>query len=126
MIVPPFVRALYAEASQVFATTPEVLVSHSKPRLLLEARVSLAKAMRSRGYSTPRIGQLMNRDPSTIKFYLGDLAKKQPVIRPRVVIVSTAESPSGRKLIPYAGADREKPRQKLMRKYHTTCTTQTR
>jgi hypothetical protein len=111
MITPAEItRGQVREIAARYGVTPDTLLSKHHPRSLLQARIELAQALRKRGYSCPRIGAVMNRDPSTVSFYL-DLCAKKPS---PWSLAQTRQSPppppepppEPRRPIPYAGYQR--------------------
>ena len=53
-------------AAEMFCVHPRDLVGPYRFKFLMLPRFALAKALRTRGWSLPEIGRLMNRDHTTI------------------------------------------------------------
>ena len=106
-----------------FGVSVEDLLSKRGPRRLMRPRIKVAEALRARGMSSPAIGRLMNRDHTTIAFYLGWCARKPspaslalPTLGVRQLrALRLASPPKPRsepetpRLIPYAGAPKGMP-----------------
>lgn len=104
----PSTRTLIEDVAARHGTTPTEILSHRHPRLLLAARVEIAKELAARGYYGSQIGAVMKRDWTTVYFYLGRTAKKQPAIKPPKppsVKSVKAEPPKPQFPIRYAGWD---------------------
>jgi hypothetical protein len=127
MITPAAItRALIYDIAISYQSSPAELLSTRGPRRLLAARIEIAKALRARGYSCPRIAAVMNRDHSTVCYYL-DLCAKRPsraslaLAKPLPVTVDPEpEPPKPRQMVRYAGWD---PAGKLLRNGNKTPTT---
>jgi hypothetical protein len=98
----------------------EHLTSTRRGKVLVAARIEVAKLLSAHGYSLGKIGRIMNRDHSTIHFYLGRASKKPRAMRwraPKVRHVTFIKAPleppaptpppqdRRRYLVAYAGAD---------------------
>ena len=117
----PQARAIIREVAASRVVTLAKLIGRCRSARVVHARVEVAKRLRARGYSTPRIGAILNKDHTTIVFYLGTGKKKpMPLLwqKPRIrhlncycnrcyfpTETSVAEPmPTKRYLVPYAGA----------------------
>jgi hypothetical protein len=70
-------RALIAEVAARHGVDPAEIVGRTKPRLLLAARIEVAKELEARGYWGSQIARVLGgRDHTTIYYYLGRTAKK--------------------------------------------------
>ena len=107
------VRNIVDEIAEEFGTTPELILGKCRAHLLMQARVEVAKRLDARGWSSKQIGRVLNRDHTTIIFYLGRGKKKPSKVywrAPRVrhlCWIRTKPKKEQRKffLIPYAGYD---------------------
>lgn len=98
----PRARQIIREVATCYGVSPELLVSKCRVHRLLPARIEIAKLLRARGYSTPQIGRIMNRDHTTIVFYLGNLEKvpaKPRWHRPRIKTIWKAKKPTRAELL---------------------------
>jgi hypothetical protein len=106
-------RAKIQEIADRYGVTPEILAGWRHPRRLLRARVELAESLAARGSSATQIAVIMNRDHSTVYFYLGRLARHQPSPRSlalaRPVEPAPPPAPKPRRPIPYAGHEPKAP-----------------
>jgi hypothetical protein len=105
--------ALVQEIADRHHTTPAELVGRHKRRRLLAARIELAKALEARGYKAPQIAAVLHRNYTTVYFYLGRCANKQPRVRPprpAPVKKTKPEPPRPREPVRYAGWDRHERR----------------
>ena len=108
----PQARAVIREIAALRGIDPGRIIGYSRKEKIFRARIEVARALDARGYSTPRIGAILNKDHSTIVFYLGR-GKKKPT-KPRwrtpkvrhVCFLKPKPPPAKRKfyLVPYAGA----------------------
>lgn len=126
MKFPP--RQILKEVAEKHHVHPSHIVGKRRTRHLVRARVEVAQRLTTeRKLSTSKIAQLLNRDHTTIVYYLGRGSKKPRCLRPtwrKPVIAhlgharcalcyfgSWAKPPRAtakkRYLAPYAGADRE-------------------
>ena len=111
--MPQAARDIIMEIAELRGVDPHLIVSRCRKNKVFRARVEVAKRLDARGYSSPRIGQILNHDHTTIVFYLGRGKKKpsRPIWRaPRVRHVRFIKAPPPPKPIrcylkPYAGAD---------------------
>lgn len=115
----PQAREIIREVAASRLVTQKKLIGRCRSARVVHARMEVAKRLRERGYSTPRIGAILNKDHSTIVFYLGTGKKKplplqwrKPIIRhlncsccrgPQPPKVKTLKPDRGY-LVPYAGA----------------------
>jgi hypothetical protein len=126
MITPAEItRAIIRDVAERHGTTPEEILSKRGPRRLLAPRIELAKLLTARGHSLPKVGRLMNRDHSTVAFYLIRLANKQPsprslAPRPEPAPTPAPEPPQPRYPVRYAGYD---PSSAVWRNGNKTTTT---
>ena len=113
----PQARAIIREIAATCAVTPGNIFTRCRTRAAVHARIAIAKRLRERGYSTPQIGRMLNRDHTTIVYYLGGAKRtvapllwRKPIIRhlkcgccpwPKQ---PKATKPATRYLVPYAGA----------------------
>jgi hypothetical protein len=79
------------------------VTSQCRSDRVVRARIEIAHELSALGFSPSRIGMMLNKDRSTIVFYLGR-TKREPSIKlqrrpPKVRVVKRK-----RYLIPYAGA----------------------
>lgn len=97
---------------------PALIVAKCRSEKVFRARAEVAKLLHAHGYSSCRIGRMLNHDHSTILYYLGHAKKRpKPEIdprprwrRPRVRHLAWLAKPRRPKkpelyLVPYAGAD---------------------
>jgi hypothetical protein len=123
----PQARAIIDEIAAKHGVDPRKIANPCRITKVYRARVEVAKRLSERGYSTPRIGAILNHDHTTIVFYLGNAKKKPPPPvwrkpKVRTLYVTTRKKPPRpeRKLYlqPYAGADmteyRWKPREERL------------
>jgi DNA-binding CsgD family transcriptional regulator len=78
----PSTRQLISEVAARHGATVELILQRRKPRRLLAARIEIAMALVARGYSCQRIGNVMNRNHTTVCYYLGRIRKRQPRLHP--------------------------------------------
>lgn len=111
-IMPPQARAIILEVCTLRGVDPLKIVGRCRVKKVFRARVEIALALDARGYSSPRIGRILNHDHTTIVFYLGRGKKKPgPLIwrRPKVRHLRWVRPDKAAKpkvyLKPYAGAD---------------------
>lgn len=113
----PVTYEIVSDVSARYGLSIELIVGRCRAHSLLLARIEIAKRLRERGYKKAQIGRVLNRDPSTVVFYIGS-GKRKPAKRrwraPRVRHLhwTRSEPPPAavkamrqRFLIPYAGAD---------------------
>jgi hypothetical protein len=111
--MPPRARAIINEIASTRGIDPKLIMGRCRKKKVFRARVEVAERLAAIGYSTPRIGRILNHDHSTIVFYLGRGKKKPstpvwraPKVRTLLVIKPEAPpKPRKRYLKPYAGAD---------------------
>jgi Bacterial dnaA protein helix-turn-helix len=116
----PVAWEIMCDVSTRYNLTPDLIAGRCRAYRLVLARAEVAKLLRERDYTTSQIGRVLNRDHTTIVFYLGTGRKQvsQPRwhrprvkhlhwIRPKVEEPSPKQSVAWRDryLIPYAGAD---------------------
>lgn len=109
--------------------SPSKIISSCRLRRVYRARIEVAQRLHERGYSSSRIGAVLNHDHTTVLYYLGRFKNKpSPEVvrwrRPRIkylTLVKTLppDEPPTRfvklYMVPYAGADpddrwKERPR----------------
>jgi hypothetical protein len=118
----PQALVIIGEVAASSLVAPAKLVGRCRSARVVHARIEVAKRLRDRGYSTPRIGQVLKKDHTTIVFYLG-LGKKKPTPlqwrKPRIAHLNcycrlcyfptpktiARTKPTANYLVPYAGAD---------------------
>ena len=108
----PQARAIIREIAALRHVDPYKIIGQSRSEKVFRARIEVTRALDARGYSTQRIGAMLNKDHSTIVFYLGRGKKKpsKPIWRtPKVrhlCFVKPKPLPEKRRyyLVPYAGA----------------------
>lgn len=59
-------RQIIARIAKLHDVDPEDIVGPSRTPELCEARFCIMRELRTKGWSTPRIGRLLNRDHSTV------------------------------------------------------------
>lgn len=116
-------RQIIAEVAARRGVDPrDILRACRKPKVF-RARIEVAERLRARGYSSPQIGRCLNKDHTTVLYYLGLLSRKvsdeqkprwrKPHIRhlARIKMLPPPQ-PEERQLylLPYAGA--------YMKEYH--------
>lgn len=110
----PQARAIIKEIAELRGIDPLLIVGRCRKVKVFRARVEVAKRLRARGYSSPRIGEMLNKDHSTVLYYLGHGDYKAtlprwhaPKVRHLRWLAPTRPTPSRcrRYLIPYVGAD---------------------
>ena len=77
------------------------VTSQCRSDRVVRARIEIAHELSARGYSPSRIGMMLNKDRSTVVFYLGR-TKREPSVKllpPKIRVVKRK-----RYLVPYAGA----------------------
>ncbi len=112
--MPPQARAIIEMVATDAGIDPRLIVTRCRKKKIFHARVEVARRLAERGYSTPRIGRILNHDHSTIVFYLGRGKKKPsrpvwkaPTVR-HVRFIKPPKPPRAKLkfyLKPYAGAD---------------------
>jgi hypothetical protein len=127
----PYARQVLREVAAQNGLHPLQIVGSVCTMRFVRARVEVARRLAAeRGYSTPQIGRILNKDHTTIVFYLGR-GKRRPSERvmtpcwrkPRIAHLNckrcrlcfigswhdSKKPPKPRRysLAPYAGADRE-------------------
>lgn len=119
----PQARAIIVEVARSFRVEPAKISSVGRKQALVLARVEVARRLDARGYSTSKIGTILQRDHTTIVYYLGrgKRAQKPPPVKwrkPRIAHLKCRhcrrcyfpgpkpETPEPTKcyLVPYAGA----------------------
>lgn len=117
----PQARMIILEVAAARGIAPIKLVTKCRSSRVVQARIEVAKRLVARRYSSTKIGAILNKDHTTILFYLGWLKKKPPVLRwhrPRVLHLNCrcrrCYFPTPRRvlpplapryLVPYAGWD---------------------
>ncbi|WP_135210382.1 helix-turn-helix domain-containing protein [Vitreimonas flagellata] len=61
-----------------FGVSLEEMKSASRRRHIVRARWAAFRVLRMRGWSTPKIGALFNRDHTSVLYALGEIEAKQP------------------------------------------------
>lgn len=91
---------------------PADILGRSRKMKLLKVRIEIAKLLDARGYSSPQIGAILDRDHTTVIYYLGRgkrCAAKPRWKAPKVRHLSWERVPPVERrrfyLVPYAGAD---------------------
>lgn len=84
----PQARAIIREVAATCAVAPANIFTRCRTRAAVHARIEIAKRLRARGYSMPQIGRVLNRDHTTIVYYLGGAKRtvapllwRKPIIR---------------------------------------------
>ncbi len=112
--MPPQARAIINMVATEAGIDPLLIVGQCRKQKVFRARVEVALRLDARRYSTPQIGRILNKDHTTIVFYLGRGKKKpsKPIWRaPKVKHVRFIRQPKRQLprpkfyLQPYAGAD---------------------
>jgi len=111
----PQARAIIDEIAALHGIDPRKIVNPCRANKVFRARIEVAKRLDQRGYSSQRIGSILNHDHTTIIFYLGRGQKKPSPLIWRKPVVKTLRTPAPPKpprlrprkfyLKPYAGAD---------------------
>lgn len=111
----PQARAIIDEIAALRGIDPLKIINPCRTPKVFRARVEVAKRLDQRGYSTGRIGAMLNHDHTTIVFYLGRGKKQPSPLIWRKPVVRTLRTPAPPKpprprprkfyLKPYAGAD---------------------
>lgn len=111
----PQARQIIREVAAECRVEPLKIIGKCRSAPVVHARIEVAKRLVARGYSTPRIGQILGKDHTTILFYLGNGKKKPTPEKYGPPKWSTARNRGWRKrpkpepvLVPYAGAERRK------------------
>ena len=78
----PSTRELIEDVARRYQVEPGEILSRKKPRLLLAARIEIAKELEARGYYVSQIASVLGRNHTTASFYLGKLTSKQPRPKP--------------------------------------------
>lgn len=108
----PQARQIISMVAAWRGVDPRKIVGPCRNRRVVLARMEIARQLDARGYSTSRIGAILNKDHTTIVFYLGR-GKKKPAKprwrKPRIrhlCFIKAKPPPKMRKfyLVPYAGA----------------------
>lgn len=63
---PDEAASLMQEVSEIFRCTPEDIASESRAAKLVDARTVVAAVLDSRGWTQTQIGDLLNRDNTTV------------------------------------------------------------
>lgn len=118
----PLARDIINEVAQEFRLEPARILGRTRISQYMHARIAIARRLFDNGYTMGRIAKVLNRDRTTVLFYLGRTAKNQPrplkwkiqaprVERPRRCKDLKVKRPSIPKpklyLVPYAGAGAE-------------------
>lgn len=91
----PQTRQIIDDVARSRRLDPIAILGKRRFQRLVQARIEIAKRLKSdRGYSHNRIAAILNRDHTTICFYLGGLESKPPP-------VDIVKVP----VVPYAGFD---------------------
>ena len=102
----PSTRILIEEVAARYGTNLTTLLSRRHPRRLLAARIEIAKALAARGYYGSQIGAVMNRDWTTVYFYLGRTANKPSPKSLELRPTTPKRRRRRRERLRYAGFDR--------------------
>lgn len=81
----PQARQIIREIAKEHGVDPARITGRCRVQRVFRARVEVAKRLRERGYSTTRIGAILNLDHTTIVFYLGSGKRKPSPLRVRPV-----------------------------------------
>lgn len=112
----PQARDIVREVAAQYGVDEARILGKCRKEKVFRARIEIAKRLDARGYSTPRIGAILNKDHTTILFYLGRISGQKPTPpkkpkwrKPHVrhlYFVRPRPLPEKRKfyLIPYVGA----------------------
>lgn len=73
----PGARSIVDEVAAHYGLDPGLLISPCRVERVFRARIEVAKRLRAIGYSMPRIGKVLNKDHTSIVYYLGR-GKKKP------------------------------------------------
>lgn len=113
--MPPQARTIIEMVATERGVDPHKIVSPCRVKKIYRARIEVARRLDARGYSTTRIGAILNHDHTTIVFYLGRGKKKpaRPIWRTPMVkhvrFIKPRKPPHPKQirfyLQPYAGAD---------------------
>ena len=111
--MPQAARDIIMKIAELRGADPRLIVGKCRKKKIFRARIEVTKRLADRGYSSTRIGKILNHDHTTIVFYLGRGKKKPslPIWRtPKVRHVRFVKPPPPPKPIrfylkPYAGAD---------------------
>lgn len=114
-------RQIINEVAETYGVSPEMIVSERRSLNLVAARKDIAEMLDARGYTSPQIGRALNRDHTTVIYYLGRAKRKArpALIGPITKAVARGRGwrpppkketppPASRRnlyLVPYAGAD---------------------
>lgn len=109
----PQAREIIRNIAMLHGVDAALILSACRKQKVFRARMAVAKQLYARGYSTSRIGAILNKDHTAIVFYLGRAKKKPSPLRwrkPRIrtLLVVKKKPPKEqqhRYLKPYAGAD---------------------
>lgn len=63
---PDVAASLMQEVADIFRCTPDAIASESRVAKLVDARTVVAAVLDSRGWTTTQIGDLLNRDHTTV------------------------------------------------------------
>lgn len=78
----PIGQVILAAVADEYGMTVRQLRHRSSVHRWVPARITAARRLSAIGYNEPLIGRIMNRDPSTVSWYLGRTSKRQPVNTP--------------------------------------------
>lgn len=80
----PYARSVIRRVAYMHKVDPADITRSNRRVPVVRARVAVAKILTRRGYSTGRIGKMLNCDHTTVVFYLGR-GKKKPrlTVRPK-------------------------------------------
>ena len=76
-IIPQAARDVLQDVANRHGLNPEDVTNKGGRKHML-AQIEVAKVLESRGYSGSRIGEVVQRDPTTVYFYLGRIRNKYP------------------------------------------------
>lgn len=88
----PYARSIIKRVAGMHGVDPADITRPNRTKKVFRARVVVAKLLDRRGYSSPRIGEMLNHDHTTILFYIGRLARKPT--KPKPSMVKIAKSPA--------------------------------
>ncbi len=109
----PQARAIIKEIAELRGLEPREILGRSRFQNVVRARVEVAKRLDERGYSSPQIGKILNRDHTTVLYYIGRGRRhikpprwRAPKVRHlKFIRVPKPPKPERPKAIRYAGYD---------------------
>lgn len=76
--IPQVALELLQETANYHGVSVADITSDYRSQRLLNVRIDIAKKLSERGWSTTRIAAVLERNPTTVGYYLGRIRKKQP------------------------------------------------